>query len=286
MENWYTLSLISLFFMGTQRFLYKVSVQRGCNAATTTYAFMGTVSCISLIFLLFSDVSLKHIPFLVFISLINSISFTLATLTHMETLKYLPASVAYPIIRLNVAVVIVFSVLFFRDTLSVWQIAGILMAVCAILTLAKSPDTRKTGVKNLRWGFTLLSVCVVAGAVASISSKFAAMETSKWAFIALSYLLGTFFAFALRKRTEHKTDHGGKRDAMIIGICMGLLNLIGFYLFLLALERGPLSIVVSIIGLHFVIPVILSALFYAERLKKAHFLGIGMTMVSVLFLRM
>ena len=286
MENWYTLSIISLFFMGTQRFLYKVSVQRGCNAAITTYSFMGTVTCISFILLLFSDASLFHIPFLIFISLINSISFTSATLTHMETLKYLPASIAYPIIRLNVAVVIAFSVLFFQDTLSPWQIAGILVAICAILTLTKSPDTRKTGDKNLRRGLVLLFVCVISGAVASISSKFAAMEASKWGFIALSYLFGTSFAFALRNRMGHDVPRGGDRDAVIIGICMGFLNLVGFYLFLLALERGPLSIVVSIIGLHFVIPVVLSALFYGESLKKAHFLGIGLTIVSVLFLRM
>ena len=285
-ENWYTLSIASLFFMGTQRFLYKVSAQRGCNAAITTYTFMGTVTCISFIFLLFSDVPVNHLPFLVFISLVNSLSFTVATLTHMETLKYLPVSVAYPIIRLNLAVVIIFSVFFFRDTLSVWQVTGILVAIGAILTLTKSADTRKTGEKNSRRGFTLLLLCVVSGAVASISSKFAAMETSKWAFIALSYLLGTSFAFALRNRMEQKTAHGGQRDAVIIGLCMGFLNLIGFYLFLLALEKGPLSIVVSIIGLHFVIPIVLSALFYAEKLKRAHFIGVGLTIVSVVFLRM
>ena len=286
LENWYALSILALFFIGTQRFLYKVSAQRGCNTAITTYTFMGTVTCISFILLLFSNTPLNHIPFLVFISLINSISFTAATLTHMETLKYLPVNVAYPIIRLNVAVVVIFSVLFFRDPLSAWQIAGIFVAICAIITLAKSPNTRETGDKNIRRGFVLLSVCVLSGAVASISSKFAAMEVDKLAFITLSYLFGTAFAFGLRNRMVRKTTDGGNRDAVIIGISMGLLNLIGFYLFLLALDRGPLSIVVSIISLHFVIPIVLSALFYAEKLKKAHFIGICLTIVSVLFLRM
>ena len=112
------------------------------------------------------------------------------------------------------------------------------------------------------------------------------MEVDKLAFITLSYLFGTAFAFGLRNRMVRKTTDGGNRDAVIIGISMGLLNLIGFYLFLLALDRGPLSIVVSIISLHFVIPIVLSALFYAEKLKKAHFIGICLTIVSVLFLRM
>ena len=286
LPNWYTLSIIALFFIGSQRFLYKVSVQRGCNAAVTTFTFMGTVTCISFVLLLFSNASLGSISFLVFISFVNSISFTLATLTHMETLKYMPVSVAYPIIRLNVVVVVIFSVLFFRDPLSPWQIAGIFVAICAILTLAKSPDTRETGVRNIRKGFALLTVCVLSGAVASISSKFAAMETNKLAFITLSYLLGTSFAFTIRNRVAQKTTDSGARDAIIIGICMGFLNLIGFYLFLLALDRGPLSIVVSIISLHFVIPIVLSALFYSEKLKRVHFVGIGLTVISVIFLRM
>ncbi len=284
--NWYTLSIIALFFIGAQRFLYKVSVQRGCNAAVTTFTFMGTVTCISFVLLLFSDTPLGPIYFLVFISLVNSISFTLATLTNLETLKYLPVNVAYPIIRLNLAVVIIFSVLFFGDSLSPWQIAGIFVAIFAIVILAKSPDANETGIRNLRRGFVLLSVCVLSGAVASISSKFAAMETNKLAFITLSYLLGTSFAFMLRNRVAQKTAGSRNRDAVIIGICMGLLNLIGFYLFLLALDRGPLSLVVSIISLHFVIPIVLSALIYSEKLKKVHFVGIGLTVISVIFLRM
>lgn len=284
--NWYTLSIIALFFIGTQRFLYKISVQRGCNAAVTTFTFMGTVTCISFVLLLFSDTPLGPISSLVFISLVNSISFTLATLTHMETLKYLPVNVAYPIIRLNLALVVIFSVLFFGDSLSVWQIAGIFVAIFAILILAKSPDTRETGVRDIRRGFLLLTVCVLSGAVASISSKFAAMETNKLAFITLSYLLGTSFAFALRNRVSEKKADSRNRDAVMIGICMALLNLVGFYLFLLALDRGPLSIVVSIISLHFVIPIVLSAIFYSEKLRKIHFIGIGLTVVSVIFLRM
>ena len=127
--NWYTLSIISLFFLGTQRFLYKVSAQRGCNTAWTTFTFMGTVTLLSSITFFASCETVNGISFLVFISLVNSVSFTLGTLSHMEALKYLPASVAYPIIRLNAAVVVIFSVLFFRDQLSGFQIAGIFIAI-------------------------------------------------------------------------------------------------------------------------------------------------------------
>ena len=53
--NWDTLSLIALVLMGTQRFLYKLSAQRGCNSAWTTFTFMGTVTVLSSFVFLFSS---------------------------------------------------------------------------------------------------------------------------------------------------------------------------------------------------------------------------------------
>jgi len=283
--NWYSLSIIALFFLGTQRFLYKVSAQRGCNTAWTTFTFMGTVTLLSSISFFVSYEPISGIPFLIFISLVNSVSFTLGTLSHMEALKFLPASVAYPIIRLNAAVVVVFSVLFFRDHLSAYQIVGIFIAIAVITILARESNSQEIARRDIRKGFSLVSVCVLSGAVASISSKFAAMYTNKMAFIALSYFMGTLFSFAFRNRLVAEIPGGRNMDAVIIGIGMGLLNFAGFYAFLSALAIGPLSIIVSIMGLHFVIPIILSTIIYSEKLTPVRIFGVLLTIVSVLFLR-
>ncbi len=284
-ENWYALSMIALLLMGIQRFLYKVSAQRGCNSSWTTFTFMGTVTFLSAISLFISRETLSSLPFLVFIALVNSLSFTLATLTHMEALKHLPGSVAYPIIRLNAAVVVIFAVIFFHDRLSGYQIIGILIAVAAIATLARGPNGQNTARPTPQRGFALVSVCMLCGAVASISSKFAAMHTNKMAFMALSYFLGTLFSWAFRNRLVMEGGDGGHRDAVIIGVVMGLLNFAGFYAFLSALTIGPLSIIVSMVGLHFVIPIILCAIVYSEKLTPGRILGVLLTVVSVIFLR-
>ncbi len=283
--NWFTLSMISFLFLGIQRFLYNVSAQRGCNTAWTTFIFMGTVTLLSIIFIFVSPEPVSGITFLIFIALVNSISFTMGTLAHMEALKHLPASVAYPIIRLNAAVVVIFSVLFFRDRLSGYQVLGILIAIAVIATLARDSNGRESARRDIRKGFSLVLVCVLCGAIASISSKFAAMHANKMAFIALSYFLGTLFSFAFRNRLIAETAKDGHRDAVIIGIAMGLLNFVGFYAFLSALEIGPLSIIVSIMGLHFVIPIILSTVIYSEKLTPVRILCVLLTIMSVLFLK-
>ena len=283
--NWYVLSMISLIFMGMQRFLYKVSSQRGCNTAWTTFTFMGTVTVLSVIFLFVTPEPISGIPFLLFVSLVNSVSFTVATMTHMEALNYLPSSIAYPIIRLNAAVVVLFSIIFFSDRPSGYQVIGIFIAIMVVMLLARESNDQNTPPRDIRKGFSLVAICVVCGAMASVSSKFAAMHSNKMAFIALSYLMGTLFSFAFRKRLETGPAGTGHGDAVIIGIIMGLLNFVGFYAFLSALAIGPLSIIISIMGLHFVIPVILSTVIYSEKLTPFRVILVLLTIVSVIFLK-
>jgi len=59
----------------------------------------------------------------------------------------------------------------------------------------------------------------------------------------------------------------------------------GFYTFLAALSVGPLSIIVSITGMHFVIAVLLSVIVYKEKLNRMRIVGMGLAMTSILFLR-
>ena len=98
--------------MGTQRFLYKVSAEKRCNTAWTTFSFMATVAVLSSVLFLVLEETVTNLRFLLFIGLVNSVAFLLATVTHIEALKNIPASVAYPIIRLSAVFVVIFSILF------------------------------------------------------------------------------------------------------------------------------------------------------------------------------
>lgn len=286
MDSWYFLSVIALLLLGTQRFLYKVSAERGCNTAWTTFAFMATVTVLSALLFLFSNASVANITFLLFIAFVNGSAFSLATVTHIEALKYVPAGVAYPIIRLNAVIVIIFSVIFFDDRVSVCQVIGIILALTVIVILSRQAEDEKSSTVNMRRGFVLITVALLSGAVASISSKFAAVHTNKMAFMALSYLLATLFSFGLTKRKEPQEAKPSHKDALFIGCVMGVINFVGFYSFLKALSLGPLSIIVSITGLHFVIAILLAVLIYREPLTPSRVLGILLTIAAVTFLRL
>ena len=285
MRNWYVLSIVALVLMGVQRFLYKVSAERECHTAWTTFSFMATVTVLSVVFFLSLKESVSDARMLLLTAGINSASFVLGTITHIEALKHVPSSVVYPIIRLNMVVVVLFSILFLHDRVSLHQVLGILLAIAVIGILTRDAEEVKGAVRSVRKGLFLVFVSLVSGSVASISSKFAAVYSNKLGFMALSYFLGTVFSAALIRKTGKEGSGGNRKDAIRIGLLMGLINFMGFYTFLAALSVGPLSIIVSITGMHFVIAVLLSVIVYKEKLSGTRILGMALAVASIFFLR-
>jgi len=289
MDGWYLYTLFALMAFGLQRFLYKVSAERKCNTAWTTFTFMGTVTVLSTFFFFSLDETVTGISFLIVISLINSISFLCGTITTIEALKYVSTSIAYPLIRLNTAIVVIFSIIYFKDNPSMYQIAGILLAITVICLLTRhngDDDQQNTLKKNTKVGFTLVFVALFSGAFAAISSKFAATHTNLLGFMALSYAMSTIFSFTLRNRLQGREENPNHGDAIAIGVIMGVVNFMGFYSLLKALSVGPLSLIISMTGLYFAVAIMLSALIYKERLTTVRITGIAMTIVSITLMRL
>ncbi len=284
--DWYLLTTLALLLLGTQRFLYKVAAEKGCDTAKTTVVFMGTVTALSTAAWFVSAESIGDPLSLILIAGVNSLAFATATIMHMEALKQMPATIVYPLIRLNVVLVVLFSVGYFRDRLAAPQVLGIVAAVSVGVLLAREAGGEKAGRGNIRRGLLCAGLSVVSGAVASVSSKFAALHTGKLGFMALSYGLGTVFAALMPSRLQVSQKPGTTRDTFTLGLLMGLLNFAGFYLFLEALGRGPLSVIVSIMGLHFVVAILLSAAVYREKLHGRRAFALALAVVSLILLRL
>jgi drug/metabolite transporter (DMT)-like permease len=286
MPQWYLLSIAALLLLGTQRFLYKVAAERNCSSPLTTAVFMGTVTVLSTAVFLVSAEPVGDITLLALLALVNSIAFALATVSHMEALRHLPAGITFPLTRLSLLVVIFFSIFFFNERPSSFQWIGILLGFSVVAVLAGSAGSQARPEGRAGAGLLFIAVCVLCGAVASISSKLAAVSTSKAGFMALSYLLATFFSLAIDKKWGGGRAGAKVSEAVKIGMVMGLLNFFGFYAFLSALESGPLSMIALITGMHFVIAIALSVLLYRESVTRPRMIGIGLTLLAVFFLQL
>jgi len=285
MELWYVYSLSALLLLGSQRFLYKVAAAGNCSTFRTTFVFMATVAVLA------STVTLSRWPeidapgFLVFISLANSLTFTSATLCHIQALKYVPAAVAYPLIRMNIVLVVLFAVFFLQESLAPQQVLGLLFSLATVWILGRDRNTDFQAGLRAR-GLLLVFLAMLAGGLSAISCKYAADHTDIWAFIALSYIFSTLFTLALApKMFAADREPGPRRLDLGIGLLMGLLNLSGFYLFLKALALGPLSIVAVVNGMHFLVPVLLAAIVFKERLDSSRLLALVLALAALWLLR-
>ena len=285
MASWYLYSVVALLLLGTQRFLYKVAAERGCSSGLTTAVFMGTVTLLSGALFLVSSPPVDDLSTLLLLALVNSIAFAGTTMAHIEALRHLPAAITFPLTRLSLGVVVVVSICCFGDRLSPWQWFGVLLGFAVVAVLAGDAGGETRLADGRRRGFLMVAACVVCGAVAAISSKLAADATSPSGFMAVSYLFGTGFALAIEKKWGTPGGAGRRAAAVGLGVVMGGLNFIGFYVFLLALQQGPLSAIALITGMHFVIAIVLSVLLYRERLTLARSVGIALTLLSVVLLR-
>lgn len=283
--NWYSLSLIVLFLYGIMYFLYKVSAEKRCNTAWTTFSSMTTVFVLSSIFFFTSGGSVINIRFLLLISLLNAVFFLATTIAQMEALKHVPTSITYPIVRLNTVIVVLFSIIYFKDNLSIYQIGGIILAIAAIQILTRQDKGAKIEHKNFRLGIILTIIAFLTAAMTTIITKFASVSVNQMAFIAVSYAYNSIFSISLRKKLQTEKENPRHRDAMIIGFFIGLLNFIGFYLILKIYAVGILSIAVPLIGLSFVISILLATWIYKEKLTLNKILGIILAIASIILLR-
>jgi len=229
--------------------------------------------------------SVRNLSVLLMLSLLNSCSFALATIAHIEALKRLPAGITFPLTRMSLLAVIIFSVLYLGERLAPLQWLGVLFGCAVVVILTREARSSSCTEPNLRTGLFFVAVCVFCGAIATISSKLAAEMVNKAGFMALSYLFGIFFSLGIEKRWGDSRHKDRVKSAIVIGVVMGLLNFFGFYAFLVALSSGPLSAIALMTGMHFVIAILLSVLIYREAMTLRRGLGLGLAILAVILLK-
>jgi drug/metabolite transporter (DMT)-like permease len=283
--SWFWYSLTAFFLMGLQGFLYKVAAERRCDTARVTFIFMSTVAVLSFALWAYLREPIGDLKTLTILALINSLSFLVATMAFIEALKSVPSTTAFSVMRLNLVILTIFSVAWFHDRLSPYQMSGIAISLAAMLLLSKSMGGNETPKEQSRRGAVFLVISLFASAVAGISSKFAAMYVGKLSFLTIVYTIAALSSLAFTKKQTPVEPQGSRRITLVAGIAMGVLNFVGYYAFLSALSNGPLSLVASITGMHFVISVILSVLIYREILTPGRVIGFLLTIASILLLR-
>jgi drug/metabolite transporter (DMT)-like permease len=268
--------------------MYKLSAFRKCNSALTTLSFMITVAILSVVAFFITHGKIENAWLILLFGILNSIFFLITTITRMEALKHIPTSVSYPIIRMGTIIVVIFSLIYFKDSLSYYQILGIILALVVIFILSKNEEKEKT--KNFKLGIWLTIAALITSALTGITQKFASLHVDKLPYIAISYVINIFLSWALLTKLGGKTKITKKqkqqrtRDAWIIGFFAGLFNFFAFYSILTAYSMGPLAIAAPLHDMNFVIAIVLSAIFLKEKITTRRVIGVILSIVAAILL--
>ncbi len=285
MSKWFFFSLLSFFLIGVQRFFYKIVATKKIDPDVTTFYFMTGVAFISSAWFFAKPQELKNLYLLMLLSFGNSMSFLLATLSHIRSLKYIKASIAFPLIRLNILLVVSFSILILKENIMFSQYIGIFLAlICMILLTLEQTRSKNNSPKdqNPYKGLIFVLIAMICGATSSITSKIAAEKVNFIPFITFSYIMASLvLLFINYKKIKEQT----KKDVLKLGFSMSLLNFFGFFFYLKALKIGPLSVISSINGLHFMVAVALSVVIYKEKLSNKNVISLILAVVSIILLK-
>ena len=150
--DWYVLTLVSVVFYTIHGLLFKFAAMKKCDKMLTTLYYLFTVALISVPFLLFYGLTkTAYITYIgIAMAVIDGIFYAINIIARIEALKHIQASILYPIIRLNNAVLVIIFVLFFGEILTFQNFIGVILAVASLFLLSKGEKTAKTIGKGVR----------------------------------------------------------------------------------------------------------------------------------------
>jgi uncharacterized membrane protein len=133
--DWYVLTLMAICTYTLQDVLLKSAATRNCDKNLTTFFHLLTVTLISLPILLFGG--LAQITTLgIAAAVVNGVFYSVDRITKLEALKYIPASVVYPILRLGDAPLVILLIVFLGEAMTFQNSVGIALAIVALYLLS------------------------------------------------------------------------------------------------------------------------------------------------------
>ena len=214
--------------------------------------------------------------------LVAGIIVALANILLLEALRHMEVSLGSTIYRLNTIVVVILSVVFLGETLSLVKLAGVSSGVVAVLLLYQHHHVSGQG-NALQLGLSLVIAGAVLRAIYSVVTKAGLSEgvdADALMFLsALSWIVSGFcYAFFIEHRyaiTKVKVAYSVVSGCLVYGIVKTLVT---------ALSYGEASVVVSIANLSFLTALIVALFLKMERLSIRKLMAMGFAITAITLL--
>lgn len=204
-----------------------------------------------------------------------------------QGMRHGPAGLTSAFAKANIIIVILLSSVYYGEAISWKEGLGILFffAAMMIVNLRMGGHEKAT---NSTW-FLIMIACIILLAFRNGGLKVvneAGLSGVLVVAVAYTYCAILFVMLILKNKRKPWPAKVSKLKTMVIGAATGLVSYGGLYFYIAALKSGPGSVVVTIFSLDMFFILLLSFIFFGERLnlnQKAGFLlsAIGLILIGL-----
>lgn len=285
LNNWFVMSLAALLCYGLFAFLYKVAAVRKMNSVAVVNLSTATVFGLGLAVLVVRGFVVPERPSLLFLAVGNGLFFTLGSVLKMESLRFLPAAIAFSLAKTNILFVLLAAVAIFGERPSLLQVAGIASAVGMLLIARRRPALGSGCAHPCSRGFFLaLGGAFCTALTVSLGRTAARSDLDRILYVTCSYGLAAFFSL-LWSRGVGASPRTLGRGGAALGMAAGLLNFVGYLCVLQAFAVGPLSAAQPVMSMSILVPIALSALMFKERLTLRNLLALLLALAAAILIK-
>lgn len=289
MELWLILTLVSVVVAGLNSFLYKIIGTDKNIEVTTLNVYVSIFSTVVVGFaaLMFGDFN-NIDSWAVGLGLAVAVTYIISNLTRAKGLGHLDSVVFFPLYRVLAAILIILvGVIFFQETISSTEAVGILLGMIVPLLLLTKKDIKNN---KILIGLYFLGLTIVFGSLSSISWKLGAdLSANIWAFVFFCELFAIPTAlwsmhqtFGKKMVTKFK-DITKPKVFTVTSLSSIFTAIAGIAVPFAYYQGGELSNVYIINSFYVLIPVVLSIIFFKEKLTTKKFIAIVLSIVAIFF---
>ncbi len=282
MDLWFLYALLSAIFAWLSSFFVKVWAEKKYNPFLFTAYSFASYSLFALIFYIFSWDYLNNLKLLIIVSIIMWISYLWTLILRIESLKNIGTIFYFPIYKIfSTIIAFIVWLYLFNDTLEINEVIWIIFwLIVPIVLISKKEKLKQNNL--LKWiilcliSWVLAVVSVAMSKIVKINDLNIYLYMLVWGWTWLWISLIQYY----RTKSNYKMDSKVKR----VSILSWSFIFIATVFFVKAMSWNMWT-VYTINSFSILIPIILSLIFYKEKLDLRKIIAIILTILSMLFFK-
>lgn len=285
LESWFIYALLSALFAGLFSYSGKISAEKEHNSMISIWYSCLSSAFFSFVLFLIMWWKIDPLWLVLILSVWNGVFYMISLVARNKALKSIDSTIFFPIHKVVAWMIVTFiGVVIFRDLLSLWETLWVIvwMFVPLILITKKENSLQK----NLKLWVIITVIWSISSWIAiSFGKTLAINNLSILAFISVTWITWWVITLIAWKEKYKNVFVISWNKIKRYALMNWFLLTLSMYFFIKSMEWN-LAIVYTINSFSILIPIILSVIFYKEKLGIRKVIVILLSILSILLFKL